>query len=392
MKILLINSVCGVGSTGKICVQIANLAKEQGHECVIAYGRGEVKGYDNVYKIESSFGNKLHYLKSRLFDKHGLGSTIVTKKFIKFIKEYNPDVIHLHNIHGYYLNYKILFKVLKEFKGKIFWTLHDLWAFTGHCAYPNTCEKWKNGCNRCERLKYYPSSVIDNSRKNYKQKKELFTSLKRAVIITPSKWLEKLVKESYLAKYETKVINNGIDLNIFQPTESDFRKKHGIGDKKIILGVSNIWEKRKGLDDFIELSKRVDKDTQIVLVGLSEEQIKDLPDNVLGIKRTNGQKELAEIYSTADLFVNFTYDDNFPTVNIESIACGTPVLTYKTGGSYEMLDESCNFGVETGDLEKAVEIIKGYKKTDIISIKVKKHATNFNQTDKFLEYIREYEK
>lgn len=392
MKILLINSVCGVGSTGKICVQIAKLAKQQGYECVIAYGRGEAKDYDDVFKIESSFGNKLHFLKSRLFDKHGLGGTIATKKFIKFIKEYNPDVIHLHNIHGYYLNYKILFKFLKEFKGKIFWTLHDLWAFTGHCAYPNTCEKWKNGCNRCERLKYYPSSVIDNSRKNYKQKKELFTSLKRAVIITPSKWLEKLVKESYLAKYETKVINNGIDLNIFQPTESDFRKKHGIVDKKIILGVSNIWEKRKGLDDFIELSKRVDKDTQIVLVGLSEEQMKDLPDNVLGIKRTNGQKELAEIYSTADLFVNLTYDDISSMVNYEALACGTPVLTYKTGGAYEMVDDSCGFIVQTSNLENVIDIIKKYKKTNSLSKMAVEKACSFDKNKLFFKYIDLYTK
>lgn len=391
MKILLINSVCGVGSTGKICTQIANLAKEQGHECVIAFGRNEAKGYDNVYRIESSLGNKFHFLKSRLFDKHGLGSVQATKRFIKFIEEHNPDVVHLHNIHGYYLNYKILFEYLKTYKGKLLWTLHDEWAFTGHCACLGGCKKWLEDCKKCEGLSKYPKAILNNAKSNFKLKKELFTSVQNMTILTPSRWLKDLASNSFLSKYEIKVINNGVDLEIFKQNENNFKKKYGLEDRCVLLGVSFVWVKEKGFDDFIELSKRLDNRFKIVLVGVSDQQLNSLPNNIIGIKRTNNAKELAEIYSSADLFVNFTYDDNFPTVNIEALACGTPVLTYKTGGAYEMVDESCGFVVETGDIDKATEIIKNYKKTEGLSINAIKKSKEYDKNKLFLEYLKLYD-
>ena len=392
MKILLINSVCGVGSTGKICVDIARIAKEKGHECKIAFGRGEAKGWDDVYKIETNFGNKLHYLKSKLFDRHGLGSKMATKKFVKFIQKYNPDVIHLHNIHGYYLNYKILFEFLKNYKGKIIWTMHDLWPITGHCACSFDCLKWQTGCEKCPFKKDYPSAILDNSKNNYALKKQLFTSLKNLTIVTPSKWLAGEFKKSFLNKFEIKVINNGIDLSVFKPEKSRFKQKYNLHNKKIILGVSSIWLQRKGFEDFIKLSKLISDDYRIVLVGVNKKQIKQLPENILGIERTTNQKELAGIYSAADVFVNFTYSDNFPTVNIESLACGTPVLTYETGGSPESLTADVGFIVKQGDVEDAYKIIEKLNKTKILSEKCEQRAHEFDKNKKFEEYLKEYER
>lgn len=390
MRILLVNSVCGIGSTGKICVDIAKLLEEQGHDCVIAYGRGNAKGYDKTYKITSSLGNKIHYLKSRLFDKHGLGNVRETKKFIKFIKEYNPDIIHLHNIHGYYLNYKILFKYLQTSKAKVVWTMHDMWSITGHCAYVYECEKWINGCYQCSKLHDYPAAILDNSRKNYELKKGLFDSINDLTIVVVSQWIKNEFKKSFLKDKNIKIINNGLDLNIFKPRESEFRKKFQLEDKKIILGVADRWGDRKGFKDFLKLSEMLDENTRIVMVGLTQEQVDNLPSNIIGITRTDNQQQLAEIYSTSDLYINLTYSDNFPTVNLEALACGTPVLTYNTGGSPEMLTTETGFVVEQGDLNGVVDVIENFNKTEELKEKCLSQAQNYDKREKFGEYIKLY--
>ncbi len=361
MKILQINSVCGVGSTGRIATDLYKVLEEQGHECKIAYGRETApKGIDSI-KIGSNLDNYMHVLKTRVFDKHGFGSIKATKKFIEEVKEYDPDVIHLHNIHGYYINIEILFNYLKEANKPVIWTLHDCWAFTGHCAYFDyvECSKWKDGCNKCSQKEGYPTSkVFDNSKLNYEKKRELFTSVKNMTIVTPSKWLANLVKESFLGKYPVEVINNGIDLDIFKPTESDFRERYGLEDKFIVLGVASVWEKRKGLKYFIELSKMLSDDYKIVIVGVNENQKEELPKNILAITRTNNIKELAEIYTSADVFVNPTLEEVLGLTNLEALACGTPVITFNTGGSVECIDKLSGFIVEKKDLLKIKEIIK----------------------------------
>ncbi|MBM6837590.1 glycosyltransferase, partial [Clostridium saudiense] len=290
MKILQINSVCGVGSTGRIVTDLYKVIEEQGHECVIAYGRGTAPEGFKTIKIGTNFDNYMHVAKTRLFDKHGFGSTKATKGFIKKIEEYNPDIIHLHNIHGYYLNIEILFNYLNKTKKKVVWTLHDCWAFTGHCCYfeYNACDKWKSGCGNCIQLKEYPKSIfIDNSRKNYSIKKRLFTDKENLTIVAVSEWLKNIVEKSFICKNEILKISNGIDLNIFRSDKkSGYYEKYGIKNKKVILGVANVWDARKGLNDFIKLSEVISEDYSIVLVGVSEEQIRNLPANIIGITRT----------------------------------------------------------------------------------------------------------
>lgn len=374
MKVLMINSVCGIRSTGRICTDIAEVLEKEGHDCKIAYGRETVPDKYKKYavKIGTNFGVKLHAGLSRIFDRSGFYSKHATKKFIKWVKEYKPDIIHLHNLHGYFINIEILFDYLKKANVPVIWTLHDCWAFTGHAAYCEAvaCENWKTGCNRCPQKMKYPSALLfDNSKSNYFRKKKNFTGVANLIIVTPSAWLAGLVKQSFLKDYFVRVIHNGIDLSVFKPTLSDFRERYGLIDKKIILGVASVWEERKGLNDFIKLSGAINEDYRIVLVGVSKEQFKILPANIIGIERTNSSQELVEIYTAADVFLNLTYEDNYPTVNLEAQACGTPVITYRTGGSIENVSE-WNI-VEKGELRLLLEKI-------YVIIKENLNSTNTN--------------
>lgn len=344
MKVLQINSVCGIRSTGRICTDLADVLEQNGDECKIAYGREAVPEKYKKYaiRIGSDMDVKIHALQSRIFDNAGFCSKKATEHFIERVKVYNPDVIHLHNIHGYYINIEVLFNYLAESNKPIIWTLHDCWTFTGHCAHYSfaQCDKWKTGCCGCPQKRGYPSSLVfDSSKRNWERKKNLFTSVKKMTLVTPSRWLASQVEQSFLNKYSIRVIPNGIDLNVFKPTPTDFRKKNNLEGKKIILGVASAWGPRKGLCDFVELSKILDENYKIVLVGVTAKQKKELPRSILAIERTNNIKELAEIYTAADVLFNPTYEDTYPTVNLEAQACGTPVVTYRTGGSVESVPE-----------------------------------------------------
>lgn len=397
LKVLQINSVCGVGSTGRIATDLYDILKQQGHNCKIAYGRGEAKNIplEDTIKIGTDFDVKLHGVLTRFTDRTGFYSTGATKKLIEQIKEYNPDVIHLHNIHGYYINIKLLFEYLKQRNKPVVWTLHDCWSFTGHCAYFDFvgCDRWQTGCQQCPQKSSYPTSLfLDGSKQNYKKKQVLFTGLPNLTIVTPSQWLGDLVKRSFLKEYPVQVIHNGIDLSQFRPTESDFRKKHNLQNHKIILGVASVWEKRKGLEDFIVLSTLLDEQYKIVLVGLTEKQVEKLPPNMIGFTRTNSIKELAELYSTADVFVNPTYEDNFPTTNLEALACGTPVVTYQTGGSPECLIDACGATVLQGDLKQLYDTIVKMVLSKVSENDCSKHRLNFDKRKRYADYIRIYQR
>ncbi len=354
MKILQINSTCGYGSTGRIAVNILEAVEKSGGEGLIAYGRNQAPDGVAAYKIGLELGVRWHGTVSRFTDRHGMYSASATRRLVKKIREYDPDIIHLHNIHGYYLHLPTLFSFLKTCDKPVVWTLHDCWTFTGHCAYFSYqgCDRWQTGCYNCPLKKEYPQSfLLDNSKKNWLQKKSLFTSLSNVTLVCPSQWLADLVSKSYLHAFPVRVIPNGIDLKIFKPTPGDFREKHGLSGKQIILGVASVWEPRKGLEDFFRLHEHLSPHQQIVLVGLSSTQLSALPDGIIGICRTDSAEDLARLYTTADVFFNPTYEDNYPTTNLEAIACGTPVITYRTGGSPESVAEGNGFVVAQGDLD-----------------------------------------
>lgn len=385
MKILQINTVCGVGSTGRIATDIHTALRSKGIESYIMFGRGEARACDSTIKISNQLDFYCHALQTRLLDNHGFCSTKATHQAIKVLDELKPDIVHLHNIHGYYLNVELLFAYLKQQqKIKVIWTLHDCWPFTGHCAYFDfvDCSKWKTQCFSCPQKNTYPTCKgLDNSKNNYQRKKAAFSWVKDLTIVTPSQWLADLVKQSYLKDYPVQVVNNGIDLSVFQPCQSEFRLKHNLVDKFLIMGAASVWSPRKGFDDFIALAKMLPDNYHLVMVGLSPDKIKTLPSNIIGIHRTDNPTELAKIYSAADVFFNPTYEDNYPTVNLEAIACGTPVITYNTGGSPESVSHEHGFVVVKGDVAAVVEIVSQLKNTPL---EINEVPAGFNK-DNFVE-------
>lgn len=393
MRILQINSDCGVGSTGRIATDLCNILEQQGHECLIAYGRDTAKETKKSIKIGTKINNYLHVAKTRFADLHGFGSKKATQAFLKMVKEYNPDIIHLHNIHGYYINIELLFNFLAEENIQVVWTLHDCWAFTGHCAHFDyvKCEKWKTGCYNCPQKKSYPSSLLfDNSEWNFQKKKELFTSIKNMTIITPSIWLADIVKKSFLSTYTINVINNGIDLDLFRPIKSNFRIKNALQEKFILLGCASIWSERKGLKYFIDLSEKLNDNYKIILLGITKKQKKKLPKSIIGIEKTNNIIELAEIYSSADLFINSTLEDNFPTTNLEALACGTPVITFNTGGSAESIDRTCGIIVEKGNLNELIRAIEQARIKPFLREACVSRSMLYNKNARFNDYVEIY--
>jgi len=397
-KLLQINSVVNSGSTGRITEEIGQAAIAAGWKSYIAYGRNDRSSQSELIKIGDDWDVKMHGFQTRLFDKHGLGSKSATKELIGKIKKISPDIIHLHNIHGYYINIEILFNYLRITNIPVVWTFHDCWQITGHCSYFTFvgCEKWKKKCYDCPQKTSYPASwLVDRSEKNFHLKKELFTSLPNLTLVPVSNWLSGVLKNSLLQGSPIKLIYNGINTDVFKPSSSrSFRTKHGLENKFLMLGVASVWSPRKGLKDFIELSKHLDSEYQIVLVGLSREQIEHLPENILGIERTESVEELAELYASSDVYVNPTYEDNFPTTNLESLACGTPVITYKTGGSPEAIDDLTGIVVEQGNSAKLIDAIKMVKsngKQFYSEACVNRAHRLYKKEDRYQEYVDLYD-
>ena len=397
MKILFINSVVDYGSTGKIVRDLANGAKAQGHEVLIAYGRHDAKEEQDTFSIVDKTGTSFHGLMSRLFGRHGLHSQGATKKLIHKIESYNPDVVHLHNVHGYFLNVPMLFDYLKKKDIKVLWTLHDAWSFSGSSAYfdYNGCKEWDEGCVVCNSTQDYPKTYASyRQKRNFAWKKNAFTGFSNMTIITPSDWLTNLGKETFLKTYPIITIHNGIDLDVFKPTQSNMRNKYKLEDKFMILGVASFWENRKGLRYFIELAHKLKEDEVIFLVGISEKDKKQLPENILTLSRTNNVEELVEIYSSADVLVNPTLEDNYPTTNLEAIACGTPVITFDTGGSPESL------GVKTGLVcsnKTTASLVESIEKLRNLNLhkenECRNHALNHFAKDEFItRNLEEYTK
>lgn len=352
MKILMINAVCGITSTGRICVELADKFAADGHEVKIAYGR--IKDVPEQYRhyahlIGSDFSVKLHGLKTRFLDGHGFGSKLATRRFLRWAEEYKPDLVWLHNLHGYYINIEMLFRWIKMHpEMQVKWTLHDCWALTGHCSFFSyiKCDKWKTNCHSCPQKKAYPASMADRSKQNYLRKKAAFTGVENLSLITPSHWLANLVRESYLKDYPVEVVYNTINNEIFRPTPGEFRRQNHLDNKIIVLGVASTWEPRKGLNDFYSLRAMLDDRYAIVLVGLTDKQIQQLPEGILGIRRTNSPRELAEIYTAADVFVNPSREETFGMTTVEAKACGTEAIVYRGTACEEIVGKMGGIAVE----------------------------------------------
>lgn len=399
MKVLQINSSVNTGSTGRIAEEIGQALIRSGHESWIAFGRPVRSSQSATIRIGGAAGQFLHGLQTRIFDTHGFGSKKDTERFVQQAAALKPDIVHLHNLHGYYLHAGVLFNWLQAEKIPVVWTLHDCWPFTGHCTYFDSvqCEKWKTGCHHCPKTKAYPSSyLLDASASNYARKRTLFGGAERLHLVTPSQWLAGHVRQSYLQQHPLTVIYNGVDTDVFHPgAVSDFREKFACGNQKIILGVASIWDKRKGLDDFIQISRLLPTNHRIVLVGLDAQQQKGLPSNITALSRTENLAALAGLYATADVFVNPTWQDNFPTTNIEALASGTPVVTYATGGSPEAADTHTGRVLPKGDaagILSAVTELTASGKQHITAACRQRALQMFKREDRYADYLQLYEK
>ena len=402
--VLQINTYDG-GSTGSIARNINTIAEQNGWSAYIYYGRDSYHKSDveNVriigrglcYRIRIFF----HGFITRLFDRHGCGSCQDTKRLISELDRIKPDIIHLHNIHGYYLNYKKLFNYLQKVNIPVVWTLHDCWSMTGHCTHFESakCDRWHSGCYNCPLRKEYPSSLIlDRSKKNYIEKKQYFSSIKNLTLVPVSNWIADVVRHSFLKNANVSVVHNGIDVQVFRPCLTQERiEQYNLDDKRVVLGVASPWSDKKGLPDFVRLYDLLSKNIyQVVLIGLTSEQIKSLPKGVIGLCRTNSAAELAEWYSAADLFVNLTYEDTYPTTNLEAISCGTPVITYRTGGSPESVTPQTGRVVDQGDLEGVVKAIEELCTEDreVMRKRCREYALeHFDRNKNYEKYINLYE-
>jgi len=396
MRVLQINSVVNSGSTGRIAEEIGNVLLANGHESYIAYGRGIATSTSKLIKIGSQKDVYLHGAYTLMTDKHGFASKKATQKFIHEVEHIKPDVVALHNLHGYYIHLPTLFDFFSRNKIAVVWTLFDCWAFTGHCSYFDdiNCIKWKTHCNKCPKYKNYPSSWVDNSFSNFEEKRRFFTSLQNMEIITHSQWLGDLVQDSFLKEYKVHVTPSAINLDLFKPIDSELRIRYKLGEKKVILGCASAWSNRKGYQDFIALSKKLTNDYQIVMIGLNTKEIKSLPENIIGLARTESIEELAQWYTLAYVFVNPTSQDNFPTTNLEALACGTPVITYKTGGSPEAIDEHTGFVADKGNVDGIVEMVERLKRLNYeeISNACRARAERlYDKKTRYLDYLRVFE-
>ena len=397
-KLLQINITANWGSHGKIAEGIGNVVMSHGWESHVAYGRWANPSSSQLYHIGSMMDERIHGVGSRLFDNHGLMSKSATIQLLRYVEQLNPDIIHLHNIHGYYLNYPELFSFLSQANKPVVWTMHDCWPYTGHCAHYMYvhCDKWKTHCDNCPQKRSYPASLLlDRSYRNYDMKKQAFLSVPNLTLVPVSKWLEGDLQQSFLKDCRIQQIYNGIDINVFNP-QMDIKpitSKYDIPlGKHVLLGVASNWW-RKGFEDFLQLRSLLDDRYVIVLVGLDEKRINSLPTGVIGIRRTENVSDLCGLYSWADVFLNLTLEDNMPTTNLEALACGTPVITYRTGGSIEAIDEFTGYIANQGDIESVCELVESVcsREKDVFKRVCRQRVIdNFSSSVQYEEYYMMY--
>ncbi len=386
MKVVQLNAVCGVGSTGGITVEISRMLTKHNIENYILY-TNQKHEYELGIKYSNKFLVKASAAMAAVLGNYGFNSYAATKRLIRLLDDIKPDIVHLHNIHGHDVNLKAFFEYLRKSHVRVIWTFHDCWAFTGYCMHFDRleCSAWQTCCGKCPQRRKY-SLVFDRCRELFMKKKELFTSIEDMTVVSPSVWLADLAKQSFLKKYPIIVINNGIDLDVFKPRESDFRKRYGLENKKIVLGVSK--------DDpqyFAELSRMLGSEYKLVLAGLTEKEIRTLPDCILKLPRMQSREEMAEIFTAADVYINTTLEDTFPTVNLEAQACGTPVITFDTGGSPEAVDEHTGLVVEKKNINAMYEAVKTIcEGKDRSKACIERAHRLYNAKERFNDYFELY--
>ena len=395
--LLQIGASLGMGSTGRIAEEIAALARANGWKTYMAHGSRYVgKSLMNTIQIGSILDECIHFGQNLLLDNQGLASKKATKNLLNQIDVVHPDIIHLHNIHGYYLNYPLLFDYIRKNRIPVVWTLHDCWSFTGHCAHFVTadCNQWKDkGCHCCPLTNAYPKSFVDHSKRNFELKKKYFTSLSDVVVVSVSKWLKSQVDQSFLALHSGKVIYNGVDTSIFKPTVSQKKSQLGIENKKLLIGVATSWSTSKGLRDYCQLAKILSSDYQIVLIGLTPRHIKELPENIIGIARTNNVEELVQYYTAADIVLNLSYAETFGLTTVEGLACGTPSIVYNATASPELISETTGIVVEPGDIFgvcDAISAITQKGKEYYVTSCRQQAVEKFEKNTQFMKYVELY--
>lgn len=398
MKVLQINTVCGYGSTGRNATELAQALTDQGDACFIAYGQGTTT-YRDSFKIGTKIENHLHNACSRVFGKQGYYTKTGTTRLIQYIDKIQPDVIHLGNLHGNYLNLEILFRYFATAGKPVVWTLHDCWAYTGKCAHYTEvgCYKWQTHCHHCPQIKKYPPSLfLDRSEQMFADKKKWFTAVGNMTMVPVSRWLAEEVKQSFLAKYPIVPIYNWIDQQVFKPVTSNVREQYGIAkDSFVILGVSAGWKKNDSkLQDFIKLSHLLPSGMQIVLVGGTQEPA-CIPGDIVHIPYLHGVDELAKVYSTADVYVHCSTEDTFGKVIAEALACGTPAVVYDSTACPEVVGEGCGVVVEkrnVGQVFQAIAAIKHAGKQAFSPRSIAFTTESFNFQKNAGEYISLYRK
>lgn len=402
MKILQINTrYYNGGSTGRITYDLSQVMLKNGIESYVAFGycyTPSKQEIGHVYRIENDLQLFISKILTKLTGHHGFNNKQETRMLLKWIDKVNPDIIHMHNIHNHYVNISMLLQYIAKKNIPCVLTMHDCWTFTGHCAYfdYSGCEKWKTGCNHCPSLRDYPKTfaLIDPSPWNYKHKKALFAPL-NITFVTPSKWLKDLQQQSFLKDKPCIVINNGVDISKFHPVKSDVRKLYGIGNKKMILAVTDRLAVRKGRKFLLELPQLLNDDEVLVIVGLTSTQMHELQniDHLIPIARTKSSEELIGLYSEADVFINPTLEDNFPTTNLEALACGTPIVTFDTGGSGEAVDDKTGVVVSKGDLDAILKATREILSNGKVYYKdncIERARTHYNKDIQYQKYIDLY--
>ena len=395
MKIVQINCVYGTASTGRIVKGIEECARASGLECIAAYSQGTADDRE-AFRFGSIVEQKVHALLSRLTGLQGYFSYFGTRELLKKLDNMKPDVVHLHNLHSNNINLKMLLHYLAKHNITTILTLHDCWFFTGKCCHFTMagCEGWKTGCNNCPNLKEDNKSLFfDRSGKMQRDKQKWFANIPHLFVVGVSEWVTELAKESAVLSGAEKfqVIHNGIDLEAFQPRDSDLRQKLGLEGQFIALGLAMGMSRRKGSYDFFKMAEMLPEGVTLVLAGLTQEQIKSLPGNIIGINRTNDVTQLSKVYSMADVFLNPSYEDTFGLVNAEALACGTPVITYRTGGCTEIVDETCGIVVECGDTLAMLAAVEHMKEEIFPAAACRKRAQMFAQQERYHDYVTLYQ-